>query len=115
MIRIERFTMLGREVTGHCCNPADEVYLYKSINTKTNYYLNVVMSKIEVDSGIISDKEIRKRIRTCHRDVRFCPNCKNSVARIGRKLWACPHQTCNLYDKVLADFEVLKTLKEKKQ
>ena len=65
MIQIERHVMLAGEIPGAGAlthDPTEPIYFYKSIDTETGKYLEVIARKTDVDNNKNGDEEIRKHI-----------------------------------------------------
>ncbi len=63
MIQIERHVMLAGEIPGALTHdPTEPIYFYKSIDTETGKYLEVIARKTDVDNNKNGDEEIRKHI-----------------------------------------------------
>lgn len=68
MIRIERHAMLACEIPSALTHdPKESIYLYKSIDTETGKYLQVIARKKDVDNDKNADEEIRKHIMRAYK------------------------------------------------
>lgn len=68
MIRIERHVMLACEIPSALTHdPKESIYLYKSIDTESGKYLEVITRKTDVDNNKNTDEEIRKHIRRAYK------------------------------------------------
>jgi hypothetical protein len=68
MIKIERHVMLAGEIPSALTHdPTEPIYFYKSIDTETGKYLEVIVRKTDVDNNKNADEEIRKHIMRAYK------------------------------------------------